>query len=169
MLPIEIPLDTPVSADSSRTLGEILPDSSAEDPMEVLLRQETRIRVRRALRRLTPREIRVLSWRYGFGGRRARTLGEVGRNLGVSREAVRQMEARARAKLSRILLCEDRDVKRGSRGPEAGVTPRRKSRRDTVRSQEPAEAKAVSPALSVVPRPRSGSGTPSACTGWCEG
>jgi len=129
--------------------------------MEVLLRQETRIRVRRALRRLTPREARVLSWRYGFGGRRIQTLEEVGRKLGVSREAVRQMEARAHGKLSRILLCEDRDVKRGSRGPEAGVAPLRKERRDTVRS--------VRPALSAARRSRCGSGTPSACTGWYEG
>lgn len=144
-------LDAPVAGDSSRTLAEVLPDSSTEDPMEALLRREARARVRRALRRLTQREIRVLSGRYGFGGCRARTLGELGRELGVTREAVRQIEGRAREKLSRIL-----------RGEEP--IPARKSKR-----RGHAGAAGLRPAPSGLSRPRSWRGTPSACTGSCEG
>jgi len=149
---LEIALDSPLAGDSSRTLAEVLPDAGAEDPMEVLLRREARARVRRALRRLTRREIRVLSYRYGFGGRRARTLGEIGRELGVTREAVRQIEARAREKLSKLLLDEKRTRAAGS-----------KSRGLVVRTAR------LRPVPSKEERSRSGRDTLSACTGSFEG
>jgi hypothetical protein len=120
--------------------------------MEVLLRREARVRVRRALRRLTRREIRVLSYRYGFGGRRAQTLGEIGRELGVTREAVRQIEARAREKLSKLLLDEKRTRAAGS-----------KSRGLVFRTAR------LRPVPSKEERSRSGRDTLSACTGSFEG
>jgi len=136
----------------SGTLAEVLPDAGAEDPMEVLLRREARARVRRALRRLTRREIRVLSCRYGFGGRRARTLGEIGRELGMTREAVRQIEARARERLSKLLLDEKTTRAAGS-----------KSRGLAVRTAT------LRPVPSKAERSRSGRDTLSACTGSFEG
>jgi RNA polymerase primary sigma factor len=100
-----VPLDSPLGGDT-RTLAETLPDPKAEVPDQALFREEERQRVRRALRRLGSREFRILSRRYGLDGRGGRTLQEVGEELGVSREAVRQLESRARSKLVRFLAQE---------------------------------------------------------------
>jgi len=124
----EISFDSPLSDGSSRTVGDVLPDSSVEGPLERLLRLENQARVRRAVRRLTPREIRVLSWRFGFGGREVWTLEEVGRKLGISREAVRQIEARARGKLAKQLRAAA-----ATRNPSNG--PQSHSGSDTASAQ----------------------------------
>ncbi|HEU5179390.1 MAG TPA: RNA polymerase sigma factor RpoD/SigA [Candidatus Polarisedimenticolia bacterium] len=103
--PRHLSLDSPTGAES-RTLADILPDPKSELPDEVLFRREERERVRRALSRLGSREFRILSRRFGLDGRGGMTLQEMGDELGVSREAVRQLESRARSKLLRFLAQE---------------------------------------------------------------
>ncbi len=100
-----LPLDSGAGAEA-RSLADILPDPTAEPPDQALFRREERERVRRALRRLGSREFRILSRRFGLDGRGGMTLQEMGEELGVSREAVRQLESRARAKLLHFLAQE---------------------------------------------------------------
>jgi RNA polymerase primary sigma factor len=99
-----ISLDAPVSEAKKTSLKDFLPDLRTDNPEQALFRQEDRVRVRRAIRRLDVREHQVLSERFGLGSRGGRTLQEVGEKLGISREMVRQIEARAREKLLRALL-----------------------------------------------------------------
>lgn len=75
-------------------LGELLPDSGAEDPFEAVARKDARHRLAEALASLPERERRVVSERSGFDGP-SRNLVEVGRRLGVSRERARQLESSA--------------------------------------------------------------------------
>ena len=96
-----VPLDAP--SGEVRTLADVLPDPKAELPDQTLFRREEREKGRRALRRLGSREFRILARRFGLDGTGRRTLQEVGEEMGVSREAVRQLESRARSKLLRFL------------------------------------------------------------------
>ena len=99
-----VSLDAPVSESKKTALKDLLEDQQTDNPEQALFRQEDRVRVRRAIRCLNAREHQVLSERFGLGSRAGLTLQEVGVKLGISREMVRQIEARAREKLLRMLL-----------------------------------------------------------------
>src|SRR4051812_18609563 len=92
-------LDTPVGSDEETQLGHLVRDVSAEDPEEAVIRGELAHEVERAMDALTDREREVLRLRYGLGRDREMTLEEIGRRLSVTRERVRQIEARAVAKM----------------------------------------------------------------------
>jgi RNA polymerase primary sigma factor len=96
-------LEDRVGQERDRCLADCLVDTGAGDPAEALIREEAARLVREALPRLSPRERRVLSYRYGLDGRPALVLQEIGRRLGISRERVRQIEAQAKRHLLRLI------------------------------------------------------------------
>ncbi|MCK5798154.1 MAG: sigma-70 family RNA polymerase sigma factor [Deltaproteobacteria bacterium] len=94
-----ISLETPAGDDESAHLGDFIADEHAVDPHEQVVHEDLVYHTRRALAELTPREERVLRMRFGIGERTDRTLEEVGRDFKVTRERIRQIEAKALAKL----------------------------------------------------------------------
>ncbi len=94
-----VSLDGPVAETQDRRLVDALPDPTACAPDEGCLATNLSDEVRRALAGLTPREERVLRLRFGIGDDTPRTLEEIGRVFGVTRERIRQIEAKALGKL----------------------------------------------------------------------
>ena len=94
-----ISLETPVGEEENSALGDLIEDEDAVQPLEVALQSDLRDAVTRALESLTPREERVLRMRFGLGTSADRTLEEVGRTFSVTRERIRQIEAKALRKL----------------------------------------------------------------------
>ncbi len=94
-----VSLDLPVGEEEDATLGEFVSDRGALAPEQPVFAALERQALARALAELTPRERRVLTLRFGLAGTRPRTLDEVGRIFGVTRERVRQIQNRALAKL----------------------------------------------------------------------
>jgi len=84
-------------------LGMLLEDPSATAPDRELLDQVDREALYRVIQSIDEREARILSMRFGLDGEPPKTLGEIGRVLGVSRERVRQLERRALDKLKEAL------------------------------------------------------------------
>jgi RNA polymerase primary sigma factor len=98
----DVSLSDPVGQDDdSRELGETLPQHMVPPPEEALLREALLSQVDAALADLTPKERDVMALRFGLRGAEPKTLQEIGERLGVSRERVRQLEARAFEKLRR--------------------------------------------------------------------
>ena len=96
----------PLSLDIRRRVGEdelplsdLIEDDSAYSPERVVISQTLEVQIRDLLTSLTPRERQVIRLRYGMDGGREHTLQEAGRRLGLSHEAVRQLESRALRKL----------------------------------------------------------------------
>jgi RNA polymerase primary sigma factor len=92
-------LDMKVGEDESTGLGELLRDESIRTPEESVIQSDVSNEVERALAPLSDREREVLRLRYGLGTDREHTLEEIGRQLSVTRERVRQIESRALQKL----------------------------------------------------------------------
>jgi RNA polymerase sigma factor (sigma-70 family) len=96
----QLSLDTPVGDGRSR-LEDFLADRNGADPMAAATAKELQARLDQALYTLSPREASVLRARFGLDGGGERTLEAIGREWHVSREWIRQIEARALAKLRR--------------------------------------------------------------------
>jgi len=94
-----ISLETAAGDDDERTLGDTLEDLTAENPADAAVVRRMRHEARAALAQLDPRELRVLRMRFGIDERSDHTLEEIGGALAVTRERVRQIEAKALAKL----------------------------------------------------------------------
>ncbi|MBW2735021.1 MAG: sigma-70 family RNA polymerase sigma factor [Deltaproteobacteria bacterium] len=94
-----ISLETPVGEEDSSELGDFIEDDGAINPLEAAIDTELMDQTRMALSKLTPKEERILRLRFGIGERTDRTLEEVGRNFKVTRERIRQIEAKALGKL----------------------------------------------------------------------
>ena len=94
-----ISLETPVGEEDESNLGNFIPDEDAPSPSEqaadVLLREH----IEDVMQTLTPREAKVLKLRFGLQDGRMRTLEEVGKEFDVTRERIRQIEAKALRKL----------------------------------------------------------------------
>ena len=110
--PVEEPLslDTPMPSGSSKVV-DILPDRHTPSPWEVAARKELTGRLQETLKVLSSKEEIVVRQRFGIDDGRDRTLEEIGKKLGISRERVRQIEKRALGKLKDQLgglreLCE---------------------------------------------------------------
>ncbi len=95
-------LDDP-HGDGDRTLGETIADATVATPEEETLRAEATFEMRRALEGLNPQERRILELRFGLDGSPRLSLNEVGDELGLSRERIRQIEGRAIERLRRAL------------------------------------------------------------------
>ena len=92
-------LEAPVGEDEETKLGDLVKDAAAQSPEEAAMRNQMAIEVERAMAPLTDREKEVMRLRYGLGTDREHTLEEVGRRLFITRERVRQIEAKALAKM----------------------------------------------------------------------
>jgi len=92
-------LDLPVGEDGDATLGDLIEATDAVNPQAAAEASALGQHLAEALSGLTPREERILRMRFGFGGMNEHTLEEVGRTFGVTRERIRQIEAKALQKL----------------------------------------------------------------------
>ncbi len=88
-------LETPIGDDEESSLGDFIEDEKSLSPVEAAVDQDLSDQTDLALSGLTPREEKVLRMRFGIGERQDYTLEEVGKVLGVTRERVRQIEAKA--------------------------------------------------------------------------
>ena len=92
-------LETPVGDEDDSMLGDFIADTSQPSPIESASRELLKENIEEVLSTLTDREARVLRMRFGLDGKNPMTLEEVGREFGVTRERIRQIEAKALRKL----------------------------------------------------------------------
>jgi RNA polymerase primary sigma factor len=94
-----ISLETPVGDEEDSSLGDFIEDKNALIPIDAAVKSSLRDTTTRILSSLTPREERVLRMRFGIGMNSDHTLEEVGQQFSVTRERIRQIEAKALRKL----------------------------------------------------------------------
>ena len=94
-----ISLETPIGDEEDSNLGDFIPDTNAIQPIDAAIQSNLRETTTRVLASLTPREERVLRMRFGIGMNTDHTLEEVGQQFSVTRERIRQIEAKALRKL----------------------------------------------------------------------
>ena len=94
-----VSLETPIGEEEDSHLGDFIEDRAALAPIDAASYQLLREQVEDVLNTLSDRERRVLELRFGLIDGRSRTLEEVGRDFGVTRERIRQIEAKALRKL----------------------------------------------------------------------
>jgi RNA polymerase primary sigma factor len=94
-----ISLETPIGDEEDSNLGDFIPDVNAVQPIDAAIQSNLRETTTRVLASLTPREERVLRMRFGIGMNTDHTLEEVGQQFSVTRERIRQIEAKALRKL----------------------------------------------------------------------
>ena len=94
-----ISLETPIGDEEDSQLGDFIEDKNAVQPLDAAIQSNLRETTTRVLASLTPREERVLRMRFGIGMNTDHTLEEVGQQFSVTRERIRQIEAKALRKL----------------------------------------------------------------------
>ncbi len=94
-----ISLETPIGEEEDSHLGDFIEDKNAVSPVEAVIGGNLEDQTRRVLKTLTPREEKVLRMRFGIGEKSDHTLEEVGQDFEVTRERIRQIEAKALRKL----------------------------------------------------------------------
>jgi RNA polymerase primary sigma factor len=97
-----ISLERPVGEDEDSSLGDFVEDETAPSPFDEASRTLRETDIRRALDTLPERERQVLELRFGLTGDQPRTLEEVGREFGVTRERIRQIENNTLRKLKAL-------------------------------------------------------------------
>ena len=94
-----VSLETPIGTEGDSVLGDFIEDSGAAAPLENASQHILREQIEIALQKLPERERRIIQLRYGLQDGHYRTLEEVGREFGITRERIRQIEARVLRKL----------------------------------------------------------------------
>lgn len=94
-----VSLETPVGDDADATLGDMIEDVTASSPAEAAIQASLRTEIDSALNDLSPREAKVLRMRFGLDTTSEHTLEDVGKQFDVTRERIRQIEAKAMRKL----------------------------------------------------------------------
>ena len=92
-------LETPIGEEGDSQLGDLIEDKNAILPIDAAIQSNLRDTTTRLLASLTPREERIVRMRFGLGMNNDHTLEEVGKRFSVTRERIRQIEARALRKL----------------------------------------------------------------------
>lgn len=103
-------LETPIGDEEDSLLGDFIPDDAVDSPYQATTKRLLKENVDEVLMTLTDRERKVVEMRFGLGGKKQMTLEEVGRKFGVTRERIRQIEAKALRKLrhpSRKMMLKD--------------------------------------------------------------
>lgn len=96
---VPVSLETPIGEEDDSHLGDFIPDDSSPTPAEAVSYQLLREQLNKVLHTLTPREEMVIKLRFGLEDGRTRTLEEVGKEFNITRERIRQIEAKALRKL----------------------------------------------------------------------
>ncbi len=94
-----ISLETPVGEEDDSHLSDFIEDKNAVSPQQAVIHSNLAEQTSKVLATLAPREAQVLKMRFGIGERSNHTLEEVGRDFDVTRERIRQIEAKALRKL----------------------------------------------------------------------
>jgi RNA polymerase primary sigma factor len=94
-----ISMETPIGEEEDSHLGDFIEDKSAISPADAVISVDLAEQTRKVLTTLTPREEKVLRMRFGIGEKSDHTLEEVGQDFEVTRERIRQIEAKALRKL----------------------------------------------------------------------
>jgi len=102
MAQLPVSLEKPIGEEEDSELGDFVEDDSAESPFETALETMRKENVGKALDALPQREREVIEMRFGLKGHEARTLEEVGRAFGVTRERIRQIENNTLKKLEML-------------------------------------------------------------------
>ena len=110
-------LDAPANDESGMTYAELISDESAENPLESLANKNYHGELEDLLKLLNERETSIIDKRFGLNGKKPLTLEEIGRDFGVSRERIRQLQNSAIAKMKRALGRKEAQPK-GAYNPE---------------------------------------------------
>jgi RNA polymerase primary sigma factor len=94
-----ISLETPIGEEEDSHLGDFIPDTNVVSPSDAVINLNLKEQTDNVLKTLTPREERVIKMRFGVGEGSEHTLEEVGQSFAVTRERIRQIEAKALRKL----------------------------------------------------------------------
>src|SRR5271157_4239099 len=105
-------LDAPISDDDSTAFGEIVGDEEAQTPFELFRDKNMRDELSELLEVLDDRERKIIFQRFGLDGGEPKTLEEVGKKFGVTRERIRQLQNIALAKLRRALAKKEKPIVR---------------------------------------------------------
>ena len=92
-------LETPIGKEEDSRLGDFIEDKEADAPIKTVASELLKEDLQEVMKQLSPRERDVLRLRFGMDDGRQRTLEEVGQLFGVTRERIRQIEAKALRKL----------------------------------------------------------------------
>ncbi len=103
-------LDAPVNDGEATEYGEIISDESASDPLEILTDKNLHDQIGGLLSLLNERERRIIDERFGLNGLKPMLLEDVGREFGVSRERIRQLQNSALAKMRKALMKKERPM-----------------------------------------------------------
>lgn len=103
-------LDAPVNEGEATEYSEMISDESASDPLEMLVDKNLHAEIGGLLSILNERERRIIDERFGLTGLKPMLLEDVGREFGVSRERIRQLQNSALAKMRKALLKKDKPV-----------------------------------------------------------
>jgi RNA polymerase primary sigma factor len=107
-------LDAPISDDDSTEFGEIVGDEDARTPFELFREKNMRDELSELLEGLGDRERKIIFERFGLDGDKPKTLEELGKKFGVTRERIRQLQNIALAKLRRALAKREKPIVYGS-------------------------------------------------------
>jgi RNA polymerase primary sigma factor len=92
-------LDAPVGTEGDATLGDLVEDAHAPSPLQTTIHTAMAREAERLLATLTPREAAIVRMRFGLDGSGEHSLEQIGQRFGVTRERIRQIEAKALARL----------------------------------------------------------------------
>lgn len=103
-------LDAPINDGEATEFGDIIRDESAENPLEMLADKNMQGEIDGLLSVLDERERRIIDERFGLNGKKPLTLEEVGREFGVTRERIRQLQNSALTKMRRALRKKEKPI-----------------------------------------------------------
>lgn len=109
-------LDAPVNAGEATEYGEIIADEAASNPLDLLSDKNLHDQIGELLASLDERERRIIDGRFGLNGLKPMLLEDVGREFGVSRERIRQIQNSALVKMRRVLMRKDNPAPKGMAG-----------------------------------------------------
>ena len=92
-------LDSPVDEENETSVGDLIADNAAENPISAIIKEENKQTVANVLSTLSDRESEILTMRFGINADKAMTLEEVGKHFGLTKERIRQIENKAIRKL----------------------------------------------------------------------